>query len=96
MYCVGLPLQALVQVAAVVDPLDLGQLMLGMREQINALAPQRVRQQDLRRQSRDGNPGFLQQASCPGAEPCRTVIAASDDRALLRPDVSAFRSGRTC
>ena len=62
MYCVGLPLQPLVQVAAVVDPLDLRQFLLGMGEQIDPLAPQRVRQQHFGRQPRDGNAGFLQQA----------------------------------
>ena len=47
--------EPLVQIAAVVDPAELGEFFLGMREQVDAFAPQRVRQQDLGRQPRNGD-----------------------------------------
>ncbi len=55
MYCVGLPLQPLVQIAAVVDPGDLAQLFFGMRVEIAALALQRVHQQNFGGQARRGD-----------------------------------------
>ena len=56
----GLSVQALVQIAAIVQPLDLMQLLLGMRVQINALAVKRMREQQFGREPRNGNGAILQ------------------------------------
>jgi hypothetical protein len=42
-----LALQPLVQIASVMEPFELSQLVLGMREKVDALAPQRMAEQDL-------------------------------------------------
>ena len=69
MYWVGLPLQPLVQVAAVVQPLHFAQFLLGMRVEIHALAAHGVRQQHFGGQPRHGDGGIFQQFACPGAAP---------------------------
>ena len=55
----GLAADALVQVAAVVNPGEFGQFVCGMAEQIDALLTERMRQQDFGRQPRNGNSRFL-------------------------------------
>jgi hypothetical protein len=47
------------QIAAVMNPGELGQLIVGMTDQVNALLPERMGQQNFSGQTRDGNRCFL-------------------------------------
>ena len=57
-----LALQPFVKIAAKVEPLHLVQFLLGVREWVNSLAAERVREEHFGGQARHADSGILQQA----------------------------------
>ncbi len=57
----GLTLHPLVQIAAIVQPLHLAEVLFGMGEEVDALAMQRVREQHFGGQARHGHGGIFEE-----------------------------------